>query len=414
MDKHCNTTKRWWGLIASAVLAVFVWLLWWPDPSQGPVVDGKRLSVWLEIFATSYYHPSRAIDDLPRYAGLFRKAGPPGIVFLEHKLTEKSELETKYVRLKSKSPGWLFKVLPTVRLDDWRQKECAALILGEIGPPASNAVPALVGQLNFTEVRETDKSKGESNGTSYSPLARAHAIRALARIAPDSPVVVAALIDALKQKYVWVPKSISSPSSFGKSSVADYAADALAGLGPEYKDKIPGMIANLKYQDQMQFRGAGMTNVYPVGSSAPGDGESVPRLVTELKNSDPEVRDAAAYDLGAIRQDKEKAEAALPAVTEALNDDDAFVRMRSAETILTIDPIRFKLVLPTLINSLNETNYVIRLRAIELIRQIGPDAKNAMSSLTNSLHDESATVRTWAREALIQVGLKAGVKSGIK
>ena len=407
MDKIRITRKRWWVMIGAALLGAFVWLLFRSDSSRDPVVDGKPLSDWMAMFAASYFHPSRITNELSNYAEVFRKAGPPGIVFLERKLTEKSELGTKYVRLKSDSPGWLFKILPTVRPGDWGQKECAALILGEIGLPASNAVTALVESLNFTEVHETDKSTGASDGKSFSPLARAHAIRALARIAPESPIVVTALIDALKQKYHWVP----APNAGTKTSVATYAANALAGLGPEFKDKIPAMIANLKYQDQMQFRGAAIAAVYSVGSLAPGCGETVPRLVPALKDSDPEARDAAAYDLGAIRrQDRKLTEAALPALAEALEDPDAAVRIRVTETILIIDPKRFELVLPTLTNFLGDTNYVLRLRAIDSIRQIGPDSKVAIPSLTKSLQDESRTVRTWAREALNAVEPEAGTK----
>src|SRR6185369_2792295 len=113
---------------------------------------------------------------------------------------------------------------------------------GEIGPSASNAVPALVTTLDMTELHETDKSTGASNGKSFSPFARAQAIRSLAKIAPDSPLVVSALIDALKQKYVWVPTSGSATGSSRATSVANYAADALAGLGPEFKDQIPAMV----------------------------------------------------------------------------------------------------------------------------------------------------------------------------
>lgn len=408
MDRKPKSKKWRWVLIGTAALTVLIWVSLRPDPSLNPVVDGRRLSDWMESCADAYYYPSRSLDEFPKYAAVFRKAGEPGIRFLEQKLIEKSAIRTKYVQLKSSSPGWLFKVLPTVRPGDWAQKECAAILLGEIGVPASNSVAALVLSLDFTEVHETDKSTGASNGKSFSPILRAQAIRSLAKIAPDSPMVIDALIEALKQKYVWVPAA--TPGT--KTSVATYATEALAGLSPEFKVKIPRMIANLRYQDQKQFRGPAIAMVYAAGSLAPGSGETVARLIPVLKDLDPEARDAAAYDLGVIRLGKrELAQTALPALTEALNDSDASVRIRVVETVLLIDPKQSEPVLPTLVNLLADSNYVVRLRAIDSIRQIGPDARIAIPTLAKSLSDESATVWTWVSEALNTVGWDAENKT---
>ena len=186
-------------------------------------------------------------------------------------------------------------------------------------------------------------------------------------------------------------------------------------LGPEFKGQIPAMVANLRYQDQRQFRGAGISAIYSVGSLAPGYGEHVPRLMNALQDPATETRDAAAYDLGALHpQDREKAKAALPALEETLNDSVASVRIRACETILAIDSKQSKTILPTLINLLSETNYLVRLRAIDLLRQVGTDAKAAVPSLTNALRDDSRTIQTWAGEALERIDPQAAMKCVVK
>jgi HEAT repeat protein len=397
-DQPKKSRKGTCALLGVAFLAVFGLLIWHSHSARDPVIDGRPLSAWFGDFVHAH---AVSRESPPQSIEVFRKGGSDGVAFLIRKLNEKSELGEKYVRLKSVLPGWAFKVLPTVELGNWGDRECAAILLGEIGLSASNAVPELIGALTKAEVHEADKSKGESDGKAYNDFARAQAIRALSKIAPDSPEVVSALIDALKQKYL--------------SPVADVAAEALIGLGPEFKSQIPRMIANLKYQDQMQFRGAGISAIYSVGSLAPGYGEHVPRLIDALKDPAPETRDAAAYDLGALRPaDREKAKAALPALEEALRDSQALIRIRVSETILAIDAKQSKTVLPTLINLLSETNYLVRLRAIDLLRQIGTDAKGAVPSLTNALQAGSRTIQTWAGEALKRIDPEPAMNGVVK
>ena len=158
-----------------------------------------------------------------------------------------------------------------------------------------------------------------------------------------------------------------------------------------------------------------MSSIYSVGALAPGYGEHVPRLMNALTDPAAETRDAAAYDLGALRPgERGKAKVALPALEEALNDSQALIRIRVAETILAIDAKRTKEVVPVLVNLMAETNFLLRLRAIDSLRLIGTEAKDAVSSLTNALQDNSRTIQTWAREALKQIYPDAAGNAGIK
>lgn len=397
-----------WVMLLAGLVALAFFQMRGP---RMPVYQGKPLSKWFEDFerASQMQLAGGPMGGMERSSEAFRQLGQKAVPYLIHELTNTSGLKEKYVSMKSSAPGWAFKVLPRVQVGAWANRTAAAMALGEIGPTATNAIPYLIEAVSKSDISETDKSTGASNGRSLSPHARVAAIQALIKIAPNSHVVVSALIEALKQKYVRVP--FKSPTI----TVTDVAAATLTNLGYEFKDQIPVMIANLKYQDQRQFRGAGISAIYSVGSLAPGYREHVPRLMAALKDADTETRDAATYDLGALRpREQTKAKAALPPLEEALNDSQASIRIRVAETILVIDFKQSKTVLPTLINLLSETNYLVRLRAIDLLRQIGTDAKDAVPSLTNALRDDSRTIQTWASEALKRIEPEAAMKAVVK
>lgn len=408
MEQTGKPTKTWkakCALVCFVLLLVLGLAFWRSGFARGPVVDGRPLSAWFNDFMVE---PALSRGKPLQHTEVFRKAGPAAVPFLIRELANKSALGEKYVRLKSSSPGWAFKVLPTVRLGNWTRRECAALILGEIGPPASNAVPALIEALTEAVIYETDKSKGASNGQTFSPFARIHAIQALGKIAPDSPAVVSAIIDALKQKYVFVPSFAATALPSKPSSVADSAAAALSGLGPEFKDQIPTMIANLKHEDQRQYRG-GISSVVTTGAYSK---QATPLLLIALTNASAEFRSAAAYDLGTLgNKYKETIQVAMPKLVEALGDDEASVRINAAETLLSIDAKQSGQIMPVALNLLTDTNYVVRLRAIDLLRQFGTHAKKAVPVLGNALKDDSRTVQMWANETLKQIDPDALAKT---
>ncbi|MHC4201263.1 MAG: HEAT repeat domain-containing protein [Planctomycetota bacterium] len=92
-----------------------------------------------------------------------------------------------------------------------------AVTLGEIGPEAEEAVPALVKALMR---EETDMRPGIGRRHWY---ARKAAVEALGKI---GPVAVPALVEALQHK---------------GSALRHAAAEALAGIGPRAKGAIPGL-----------------------------------------------------------------------------------------------------------------------------------------------------------------------------
>jgi HEAT repeat protein len=343
--------------------------------------QGKSLNAWLDELVATRGTSTQAI-------AAFRAAGPNAIPFLTNVLTRASPLRDKAVRLKSNlKSGTLFKILPTWYYQGWPQRQYAALALGEIGPTASNSVPALINAINQTEIFETDRSKNQGNGTQFSPYARAEAIRALGKINPSSPQVLSASVAALTQR---------APA--GTSHLRSAAADVLSGIGPESKEFIPKLIANLKYWDKSHYRGNSIAAVYSVGALAPGYGESVPQLIQVLEGSDPQGRTAAAYDLGTLEHNTTAAKAALPALLNALNDPVPEVRLGAAEAITNINPT--EKTVPALIELLRATDWTVRIRAVEELRRLGPSARDALRGLQERRNDEARAVRVWPDEAI--------------
>ncbi len=351
--------------------------------ARGPLYKGKRAAQWLDELITT---EGNSIEAKRAFQEMGSRAAP----YLVNELTRKSELRDKYVAIQSKLPHALFVATPSWRTHrNWRRRQYAATALGEIGPPATAAIPALIETVSKTEPFETDPSTGASGGPTFSPKARIAAIQALWKISPESPSVVSTVVAALQQKYF--------------CEVESHAIMVLADLGPEFKSAIPTVIQNLKFYDKRQPR-LSVPSFYPVGGLAPGYAESVPRLTEALKDTNPRTREAVAYDLGTLNTpDLPVARAAIPGLIAALQDQDVIVRITAAEAIRNIDWTQCQTTVPALIDLLGETNYTVRLRAVDLLRQMATEATPALPALEKALQDNARIVQVWAAEALTQI-----------
>ena len=356
---------------------------------RGPIHKGKRAADWLdELVATQ--------GESPQAKQAFREMGAQAVPYLINQLTNKAVLRDRYVAFKSNLPHALFVAAPQWRMVKWPQRTYSAQALGEIGPAAATAIPALIEAVDRSEPSETDQSTGASGGTTFSPRSRIAAIQALWRIDPESPAVVSAVVGALQQKYF-------GHSHPGQQNVSSQAIEVLAELGPKSKAQIPAVIQNLKFWDK-KWPYPGVGNVLVFGALAPGYAQSVPPLITVLQDANPRAREAAAYHLGTLRPgDLPAAKAALPALKEALQDVDQFVRITAAEAIWSIDRSHSQATVPTLIELLDDPNYTLRLRAVDLLRQMGPEAESALPALEPTLQDKIRIVQVWAEEALAQI-----------
>jgi HEAT repeat protein len=159
----------------------------------------------------------------------------------------------------------------------WR----AADVLGQLGPPARAAAPALVAALDDPD-----------------PHVRAVAVRSLGRLAPDVPGAVPALVGLF-------------PDLGAIRAVAEFRA---AGA-----EAVPRLTELLNHPDPAVRRNAART----LGRIGEAARPSAPALAARLTDDDPAVREYAAKALGGIGP---SAAAAVPELVKLLDDPEPQVR----------------------------------------------------------------------------------------
>ena len=132
------------------------------------------------------------------------------------------------------------------------------------------------------------------------------------------------------------------------------------------------------------------------------DGAEVRDLVAKLKDTDSELRRAAAKELGELGAE---AKLAVPELTRALRDKDLFVRRFSAEALGNIG-VDAKSAIPALAGAMNDPKKEVAEAAVDALGKIGPDS---ISALTAALKDtnKDPNIRRKAATSLGKIGLRA-------
>ncbi len=277
------------------------------------------------------------------------------------------------------------KLLGDLGSQDAQVRDRAALALGELGPDAQRAIPAL-----FKVLKDSDEN-----------LARdaAQALRAIgAPSRDDLPLLIAGLRD-------------NSPR------VRGYAVEALGKMGPEARSAVPNLVQLLKVKEtDPELRQQAARCLGQIGAAAATEG--VPALSEALKDSEVVVREAAAEALGkfggqartaassliAVLADKETtvhraalaalaligpdAKEALPKLKPAFKDADPEVRRHALDVLGRLGPeaVKDKEALEALKSGLDDMD--LCKNALEALARIGPPAKDLAKGLTRHLHDE--------------------------
>ena len=121
---------------------------------------------------------------------------------------------------------------------------------------------------------------------------------------------------------------------------------------------------------------------------------AVPRLVELVRQADPGTRYLAAKALGQIG---DEAEAAVPALLEALRADDMFLRAGVAGALIKIGYP----AVPGLTRALFDPSNAVKRAACKALGRIG--SERSVGALIFSLKDRNAGVRKFAREALERI-----------
>ena len=203
----------------------------------------------------------------------------------------------------------------------------AARALGQIGPDAKAAVPALLETLkdehevrvwaNYALFRIVSHPEAipnliEALKDQYG-VVREVPVIALGNIGPDARAAVPALIEALNVEQEWIRRR---------------AAWALGKIGPGARAAVPALIEALRDEN----RRVGVSAHYALFRIV-SHPEAIPNLIEALRQGTHLVREDAARVLGNIGPD---AKAAVSALAEAQKDEVADVRWSAAEALKKI------------------------------------------------------------------------------
>jgi HEAT repeat protein len=226
---------------------------------------------------------------------------------------------------------------------------------------------------------------------------RASAVSSLGQLGPEARDAVPALIVIL-----------NDASERSRAREANYfatVAKTLGQIGPDARSAVPalvkakGLTTNL---DGGTVDSAIDNAIRDILNPTDPKPKSVAALTRQLRDKDESVRLMAAKALG---KHGESARSAVPALTEATRDSDADVRRVAAESLGRVRQAlgQGEDDVTRLAQELKDKDEAVRLRAAKALGRMGPSAAAAASALSEATKDPDEDVRRVAKAALDKV-----------
>jgi HEAT repeat protein len=276
--------------------------------------------------------------------------------------------------------------------EDVRVRWYAAYALGQLGPQAVAAVPALMTRLKLRE----DQPEQE--------YVRGGAAWALGRIGSDQAVPL--LIETLASKHVSVRRNAPlALGRLGKASVG--AVDKLLELlrDPDATVRVNSAVALWEIARheqaipalvQMIRKGTGPAPylaTVALGGLEADPSLLVPPLLDALQIDDLDAHRAASRALGKIGSP------ALPAIQGALRDPKPEVRRAAVEALGWLGPE----AMSALVAALDDEAPEPRAAAARALGRLGPQAADAYKKLIVTINDRNTEVREAAAKAIQEI-----------
>ncbi len=160
------------------------------------------------------------------------------------------------------------------------------------------------------------------------------------------------------------------------------AARAIEEIGPEAADAVPALIGLLGDEDEQACSSASRA-LGLIGSPA------IPALTEALRDPNPAIRGGAAGVFGWRDWIDDKAKLPVPTLLEAMQDEDAQVRVQIAYSLAGCVQADGDQVLVALIDALDDLNTEVRRAAVVSLGQLGERAAPAVPKLRRLLDDSS-------------------------
>jgi HEAT repeat protein len=182
-----------------------------------------------------------------------------------------------------------------------------------------------------------------------------------------------------------------------------------AEMGPEAEEAVLPVVRRLGDQEEPEEE-VRRTAARALGSIGPAAAPAVPALSEAMNNDAERVRWAAAAALAELGP---RVEGTVAALVAALKHEDAKQRWIGGYGLRNMGPGAAGAI-PDLVQALADRSENVRYYAAITLGRIGPPARSALEELRGSLQDESENVRIAASEALekIQGKLAAGGAQG--
>ncbi len=251
-------------------------------------------------------------------------------------------------------------------LTDLQYRNLAATALGDIGPAAVDAVPAILGLLDASD-KETRRA----------------ALLALAGIGPSAqPVVAERLVQILRDP---------------KSDVRPGAAYALARM--EAQQAVPDLLALVRQTDDDREKLAAAWALVTLQPSANVAEKAVPILMRGLDDDWALVRKECAIALGALGP---RARPAAERLRSLADDPDPAVRAEAAAALYQVGADAETLV-PLMMKGLDDVSPDVRYAAAYVLGSLGPKADPAVLRLKEMLNNHIGLDRILAAWALVRI-----------
>lgn len=279
---------------------------------------------------------------------------------------------------------------------DADMRVCAAEALGEIGPAARGAVPALIGAI---EHARDDYLGG---------ILSRHAVQALGRIGPDARAAVPLLVTLLdKEELNYRTEVVLALDGIGVPPIRPLLDALLRGeepgegfynlcwLGPEAREAVPALRGALT-DKRLQIRIYAATLLAQIDGSAV---DAIPVLIEALDHCDD--RDLDVFGVPeALAQFGSGAKSAIPMLLYRLKKDpkDTAILMALAR----IDS-EGKFSVPALVSALQEDDASVVKAAADCVSLVGPLAKDAVPALMTVLVRDLNGEEPEREDALVSV-----------